>query len=95
MLEPLQPSGREVVGWQAGSQGGRQTPNLRDRPFVLVHPEAIEAAAQEVDQVSAIATSGIEYAASRIEPAFQDLVEEIDVDLAERRAELLAGTVHA
>ncbi len=38
---------------------------------------------QQVDQIAAIAAPGIEHALPPIEAAAQDLIEEVDVDIAE------------
>jgi hypothetical protein len=42
---------------------------------------------QEVGKVSAGAAAGIEHTPAAIEAAAQELIEEIDVDVAERRAQ--------
>ena len=38
---------------------------------------------QQVDQIAAVAAPGIEHALPRIEAPAQDLIEEVDVDIAE------------
>ena len=47
--------------------------------------------AQEVDQVPALAAPRIEHAAAPIEASLEQLVEQVDVDVAELRAELGTG----
>ena len=45
---------------------------------------------QEVDEIAAVAASGIEHSLPRIETPAQDLIEEIDVDVAELLPQVLA-----
>jgi hypothetical protein len=52
---------------------------------------ALEAVLKQVDEIAAIAASGIEYARSRIETPAQDLIEEVDVDIAELPPQFFAG----
>jgi hypothetical protein len=47
----------------------------------------IEAVAQEIRQVAPCATPGIEYTPAAVEAAAKELIEQIDVDLAERHAQ--------
>ena len=60
-----------------------------------VHAVAVNAALQQIDQVAAIATASIEHALPTIESATQDLVEEIDVDVAELLPQSAAMGQHA
>jgi hypothetical protein len=46
---------------------------------------------QQVDEIAAVTASGIEDATSPIEAAAQDLIEEIDVDVAELLPQFLAS----
>ncbi len=55
---------------------------------------ALDAALQQIDQVTAITTAGIEHALPRIEAATQDLVEQVDVDVAELVAQFVAMSQH-
>jgi hypothetical protein len=64
-----------------------------DRVRLAVDAIAVEAVPQEVDQIAAVTASGIEHAAARVESASQDLVEQVDVDVAELQAELGADRV--
>jgi hypothetical protein len=57
---------------------------------LAVHPEAREALLQKVDQVAAVSASRIEYPAARVEPSAKDLIEEVDVDVAELGSKLAA-----
>ena len=51
-------------------------------------PKHVKPRAEQVDQVAAVAAAGIEHARPAIEAAAQQLIEQIDVDLAERRRQL-------
>ena len=59
-----------------------------DRRRIAIDPEAAEAAAEQVHEVAAVAAAGIEHARPAIETAAQQLIEQVDVDLAERRVQL-------
>jgi hypothetical protein len=43
---------------------------------------------KEIPQIAAVAAPGVEYTPSAIEPAAKELIEEVDIDLAELRSEL-------
>ena len=58
---------------------------------VLIDAVALEPMLQEVDQIPAVAAAGVEHARARIEPAAQQLIEDVDVDVAELRAQLAAN----
>ena len=45
---------------------------------------------QQIDQISSVAAAGIEHARPRVEASAQQLIEEIDVDVAELRPQLAA-----
>ena len=55
---------------------------------VLVHGVDVEALAQQVDEIASAATAGVEHAHARADPAAQQLVEQVDVDVAELRLEI-------
>jgi len=62
-------------------------PDLIDRPRILVDGEAIEAGAEQVVEVPAVAAAGVEHAMACVEAALQQLIEQIDVDVRERLAQ--------
>ena len=66
-----------------------------DRVGVGIDRADVVALAQEVHEVSSGAAARIEHLASRGDPSAQDLIEEIDVDRAEERREIIAGSVVA
>jgi hypothetical protein len=48
-------------------------------------------ATREVDEVPAVAATGVEEARSGADPAPEELIEEVDVDVAEAVAEVIHG----
>ena len=58
-----------------------------NRGGILVHAETREAMLQEVDQIPAVAAPGVEHTRTRVEPAAKNLIEEVDVDVAELRSQ--------
>ena len=67
----------------------RERPDAGQRAGIAVNPETGESAPEKVDEIASVAAPRIEYACAAIEPAPQDLIEEIDVDLAERGSHLV------
>ena len=61
----------------------KQPRDRRDRGRVAIGRQHLEPPGQEVRQVPARATAGVENAATLIEPPPEQLVEQIDVDVAE------------
>ena len=51
----------------------------------------VEAAAQEIEEVPAAAAAGVEDFHPRKDPAFEELIEKVDVDLSEPFAEGVGG----
>src|SRR5262249_54384023 len=66
----------------------RERARVCDRGGVAVDAETGKAPAQEISKVPAGTASGVEDAGSAVEPSPQQLVEQIDGDLAELRAEI-------
>ena len=60
-----------------------ETTNLGDRSRVGVHAENLVSLSKQVDQVAPGSASGIEHAHSASNSATQELIEQIDVNLAE------------
>ena len=78
----------EVLRRQLRREPGRRLPDHLNGAGVLVYAVAGEAVPKQIDQIPAVAAPGIEHAATRIEAAAHDLIEEVDVDVAELRAQL-------
>ena len=79
-------SDRPAASEQVNRPAGASRPSHQGRDW----RRTIEAVQQEEDEVSAVSTAGIEHPPALIEIAFQQLIEEIDVDLAERFTEIVA-----
>jgi hypothetical protein len=62
-----------------------------DRRRVGVNRPHVEPALQEERQIPTGAAPGIEHASSPVEPAAQQLIEQIDIDLAELGAQVGGG----
>ena len=54
-----------------------------DRGRILIDAEAAEAVPHQVDQIAAFPASGVEHPPPPIETAAQQLIEQVDVDVAE------------
>jgi len=54
-----------------------------DRGWLAIDSIALESVLQQVHEIAAVSASGIEHARSCIETAAQNLIEEVDVDVAE------------
>jgi len=73
----------EVLGGEIGSERGGERAGLRNGFGVLVCGVDVVAFAEEVDEVAASTASGVEDAHAGRDVAAEELVEEIDVDVAE------------
>ena len=69
---------RELWGVPCG-----QAVNLGNGIGVLVRPERLVAGAKEIDQVAAVAATGVEHGIARGDATAERLVEQIDVELTE------------
>ena len=81
----------EVGGREGGSEARGELANDVDRGRLAIDTVTLEAMLQQVDEIAPVAAAGIEDARPRIKPAAQDLIEEIDVDVAELLPQFLAG----
>ena len=61
----------------------RYGPDRRDRSRIFIHAKDVEAVLEEVDEVSAAAAPCVDYAHARGDAPTQELIEEVDIDLAE------------
>ena len=77
-----------VVGGNRHVQGRGEPANPVDRHRVGVGDTDVEPVLEEERQVPSATAAGIEHAPPAVESAAQQLVEEIDVDLSERRSEV-------
>ncbi len=73
----------EVFRGEMGSEGGGESAGLRDCFGILIGGEDLVAFAEQVDEIAAGAASGVEDSHAGHDVAAKDLVEEVDVDLAE------------
>ena len=86
------PTWKFTPGSRGASARRASDPHVwRDSGALPVDAEAREAVAQEIDQIAAITHPGIEHPRAVIEAALQNLIEEVDVDLAELGSEVGAG----
>ena len=80
---PLDGANLKILRRQPRLQRCGQTAHVVDSFGILIQREYLAPFAQQVDQVAPVAASGIEHAhAGRNVPA-QNLIEDIDIDLAE------------
>jgi hypothetical protein len=82
----------EVAGRQMRSEGGGRRPDGLDGRRLAVDGVAVEAVLQEEDQVPAVSAADVEDTTPCVEAAAEDLVEEVDVDVAEPDAQGRART---
>ena len=54
-----------------------------NRRGVRIHREHLAAFAKQVNEVSAVSAPGVEYAHALVDISAQDLIEHVDIDLAE------------
>jgi len=73
----------EVSRRQASSKRRRQPADVLDGFGILVECEHLAAFPQQVDEVAPIATTSVENRTARLNVAAQNLVEDVDIDLAE------------
>jgi plasmid stability protein len=76
-----------VVRGESRRGRGQKPPHRRHRVRVAVHGKDVEASCEEIRQIPSAATSSVEDAAARIEPATQQLIEQVDIDVAEERVQ--------
>jgi hypothetical protein len=77
-------SNLKALVWRSRREGRGKTPCVRHCPRVAVDAVAREPTLQQEPQVATVAAAGVEYAGARVEATAQELIEEVDVDLAER-----------
>jgi len=73
----------EVAGREVRGEGSGESAGLGDGVGILVGGEDLVAFAEEVDEIASGTAAGIEDTHAGHDVAAQDLVEEVDVDLAE------------
>jgi hypothetical protein len=84
----------EPVRRDVGRDRRRQRARVRDRLGALVDAPHLEGAAQEGDEVAAPAAPGVEHAHPLHDPAAQQLVEQVDVEVPELRAQSIRESCH-
>ena len=83
--------GAKVVGRQRRRQARRERAHVADRVGIRVDAVDVAALAQQVDEVAAAAAARVEHAIARGDPAAQQLIEQIDVDVSEFALEVDRG----
>jgi hypothetical protein len=73
----------KVFRGEMGGEGGGERAGLRDGFGTLIGAEDLVAFAEEIDEIAAGAASGVEDSHAGHDVAAQELVEEVDVDLAD------------
>src|SRR5688572_7559910 len=86
----FQVSDLEVSGRQRRREHRRQLADACDRRLVPIDAVTVESTAQEVHEIAPVAAACVEHTPPRIEAPSEDLIEQVDVDLAEPRAQLRA-----
>jgi hypothetical protein len=79
----LDGSDLEILRGQTSLERCGELADMVDGLSVLVDGEDFAAFAKQMDEVAAVATSGVENDHARNDVAAQDLIEDVDVDLAE------------
>jgi hypothetical protein len=79
---PVNSANLEVFCRQSGANRSGQAPHMLHSFGVHVEREHLAAFTKKIDEISSIATSGIENAHARCEVPAQNLVEDIDVNLS-------------
>jgi hypothetical protein len=73
----------DLIRPNRGIQGGGELPHRANGRGIGIHRAHIEAVPQEEHEIASAAAAGVENAPATIEPAAKELVEEIDIHLAE------------
>ena len=73
----------EIFRGQLGSERCSELANVLDSLGVSVHCKYFAALAKQVHKVSAIAAAGVEHAHALVDISAEDLIEDVNVDLAE------------
>src|ERR1019366_8472497 len=73
----------KVVRGKRRCQSRRQAARVLDRARVGVHAENLVSLLEQINQVAAETASGVEDAHARRDAPAQDLVEQVNIDLAE------------
>ena len=73
----------KIFRGQVGLEGCRELADVVHGCGILVDGEDLAAFAEQVDEVAAVAASGIDNGHAGLDVAAQDLIEDVDVDLAE------------
>ena len=82
---------RMLSAGSAGRQRGGELARRGHRAGVLVDRVNLEPAREKIRQVASGAAARVEHAPPRVETAPQQLIEQVDVDLPELRAQLGGG----
>ena len=73
----------EVLREQSGLKRGGQLADVLHARGILVDREDLATFAQQVNEVAPVSASGVKHAHAGLNVAAQDLIEDIDIDLAE------------
>ena len=90
LRQMVETANREVVRRQRRRMERRQLPDARDGRCLSIDAVAFETVPQEVHEVAAVAAPCVEHPAAPIKASARDLVEQVDVDLAEHLPQLRA-----
>ena len=81
----------EVLRRQLRRQRGRKPAHPGIASGSASTAETLESVPEKIGQVASVAAAGVEHPAAPIEPAAEQLIEQIDIDVAELGAKLAAG----
>ena len=81
----------EVGGREVGGEGSCDLTYFDDCGWIGVYAEDLVAGAKKIDQIAAGATTCVKDAHAGSDAACQELIEEIDIDLAELGVEVSHG----
>ena len=84
----------EIAGRQRGSEPRCELSNRADRRVVCIGAGHVEASAHEVHEVASAAAARVEDRHPVANASPMDLIEQVDVDIAELAAKVVGGLCH-
>jgi hypothetical protein len=73
----------KILRRQPGAKRYRELANVVNSRGIRVHREDLAAVAKQVNEIPAISAPGVEYAHALVDISAEDLIEYINIDLAE------------
>jgi hypothetical protein len=73
----------KVLRWQSGGERGRELTHVVNGLWIGIERKHLTAFAKQVDEIPPIAASGVEHDHAGGNVPAQDLIEDVNIDLAE------------